>query len=1017
MPETPQIQALVFTDVDGSSELWASDRDAMEAAVAIHDALLRRLLVQHGGRELHGVGDALLTVWDDPMAAVRWCAEVQLALVDTEWPTGLTVLPLARDILSPRGERLMHGLRVRMGAHLDRGAGEHPSQEAVRRAARIAGAARGGQVLLSGALWSVVNEQVARDMVATDLGYRRLRGLSGEEHLIQVLPARLAARRFSPVDAVDLRRSNLPPEVTLFVGRENDLAALSELTNFGARLVTVFGSPGIGKTRLAAHFAASRVTELARHGGVWMAAAAEARAPEEVTRAVASALDVPLTVGRTGADATAQIGFALAARGPLLLVIDGLDHVEAASPLPAWLAAAPEARFLVTGRARLGVPGEIAYELAGMSPEAERTAVDLLVARAPRERPDLRTTGSDSVAAASAAHLVRGVPLALELVGAHSASPTWGDLARDLGKWFQAVGAPKDEADALGGALGWIWEHLALWEREVLAQMAVCRGGFDVPAAEKIVDLTAFPAAPWIPDVLGSLCARCLLEDVTLADAPGSPRYRMHRAVRDHVKMRLPRGRRSAAEDRHAAHYLARAESWAVETRGPDALEALGSLERERANLLAVHRRGLLRGGPRGITWALRAVLAMDPLLAWRGPPDTHLQLLDGALASADQSSHAPPLELSTRSLRCRGEVRRVLGRTHEAMADLERARDLAVAAGAKVEEARTCVPIGDHLRLSGRLDEARRMAARAQSLATEAADVATVAAALGLMGAIALSQRDLSRARDLLNDAAELAVQVGDRRVEGKAVGNLGVAARWSGDDEGTEVLYRRAIDIHRQTGDRRIEGVHLGNLGVLLLHRDELDEAVVCFDAALRLASSVGYRRGEAAALTNLALAGMGVDSAEDTERRMSEALLLHEKTADLAGQCLCLSMLGIVAHRRSDETLALERYERAASLADKAGDLATRGVTRLWWSTLLMQRSDPEASDALWADGLHALQEARDPALAGAAAPLALVRRHARGEAGGGLVAELQALKTSGHPGRVAALYAEEVLGSSS
>lgn len=1005
-----QSTTLVFTDVEASTDLWSRDREAMEQALRLHDATVRRLLDEFGGRELHGVGDAFLSAWDDPIAAVRWGARVQEALLEVEWPAGLLVLPGAGEVVSSRGERLFRGLRVRMGAHVDAHAGDQPSQEAVRRAARIAGAARGGQILLSGALWEVVGDEVSRDMVATDLGYRRLRGIAGDERLIQVLPASVAARRFPALDTVDQRRSNLPPEITLFVGREDDLSALTELFGFGARLVSVLGPSGIGKTRLAMRLASRWVADYAHDGGVWQAQLAEIRTPEGLARAVATALDVPLTMGRTAADAVSQLGYALAARGPTLLLLDGLDHPPAGVMLPKWLQAAPQLRILVTATGRLGLPGEIAYELGGLETEEEgsRSAVDLLVARAPRERPDLRTTGSDSAAAASTAHLVRGVPLALELVGAQPAAQTWADLSRGLERWFQAVGAPPGPEQALDGVLGWIWEHLALWERELMAQMAVCRGGFDVTAAERIVDLTAFPAAPWVPDVLAALCQRCLLEDVTLADAPGTPRYRMHRAVREHVKLRLPRGRRSAAEDRHAATYLTRAERWAAEACGPNALEALAALERERANLMAVHRRGLLRGGPRGIAWALRAVLALDPLLRWRGPPEGQILLLDQALAASDSSSQPLPTELVTRALRARAAVRARLGRHHEVTADLERARDLAVAGKDPTAEAWTVADLGDHLRLTGRLEDGRRATGRAHAMAVELGDVSLQATTLGLLGAISLAQRDLARARDLLEDAADRAVAVGDRLVEGRAVGNLGLVARFDGDWEQTEVLYRRAIDIHRQTGDRATEGVWLGNLGVLLLHRGELDEAEETFHKSLALARAVGYRRAAAVAHTNLALTHMLRGQIEPAREGFAAALVKHEATDTTSGQALCEVMIGVIAHQEGSVSEAADRYQRACKLADKAGDPRWRTLARMWWSVLSEENGDPEVGAALWSDAMEALEASQDAMLVAASEVLSLARRVARGEPVEVIVEEAERIAIDGLDARVASKW---------
>jgi class 3 adenylate cyclase/tetratricopeptide (TPR) repeat protein len=1007
MHEGHGTRTLVFSDVEGSAQLWRLAPEVMKAAIEMHDRLLRELLVEHGGRELRGVGDAFLSTWEDPSAAIRWCLLVQEGLLAVDWPPALLELRGMNEVIGPGGGVLFRGLRVRMGAHLDHQGLERPATEVVRRAARVAGAARGGQVLISGSLLRILEgSKVLANHAVTDLGLRRLRGIAGHERLTQVLPRALAARRFAVPDTVDERKTNLVPEVTRFFGREPDVSAIAELFALGTRFVTVVGPSGIGKTRLASHVAARWVSDFKRQGGVWRADLSAVRSQAGLARAVATAIDIPLTMGRTIQDALSQLGFALSNRGPTLLVLDGLDYPPAASPLPQWLRGAPDLRILVTSIERVGVKGEIAYQLSGLGDGgAGKTAVELLVDRAPRDRPDLRTTGSASAAAASAAYLLKGIPLALELVGAQPAAQTWQDLSRELDEWFQATGRPRRPEEVVESVVAWVWEHLSLWEREVVAQLAVFRGGFDLSVAEKILDLTAFPAAPWVSDILATLCQRCILEDITLSDTPGDPRYRMPRVIRELVKMRLPRGRRSAAEDRHAAAYLSRAERWAEAAVGPEALEALSSLERERDNLLAVHRRGLHRGGPRGITWALRAALVLDPLLRWRGPADGQVLLFDQALGALDASGEVVSVAIVSRALRARASTRSRLGRTHEATSDLERALELAEQAGDASLEAWVHISMADHLRQLRRHERAQTSAWRASAIAVEVGQARLSAAALGQLGAVALATSDLGAATERLAEAIEYAVAGGDRIVEGRSVGQLGLVARRRGNWEQTEILYRRAIEIHRQTGDRSSEGVWLGNLGVLLLHQGAVIEAQETLESAHRLAELVGNLRSAAIAQTNLGLAALLSGDRGAAGDLFERAKQLHEEQGALAGQALCEGMLGVLDHQSGALGVAAERYQGAAMLADASGDARWRALVRMWWSVLAAETGDGAASDALWTDAMTALAETRDATLMSAADVLALARAHVMDRQVEDIAERLRTLESRGLDAEVA------------
>ncbi len=206
---------LVFSDIEGSTPLWERAPEAMEASLDLHNATLRGLIEEHEGYEVKTEDAAFMVAFESAQDAVRFCLACQEALHDLEWPEALLENPEA----AKSADGFFRGLRVRMGVHLGntRKSADPTTGRmdffgpVVSRAARIAGAAHGGQVVVSGRVFEKAG--ISDDeAVCIDLGEHRLKGLEQVDRFWQVLPARLSGRSFPPPRTLDPRRTNLPPE-------------------------------------------------------------------------------------------------------------------------------------------------------------------------------------------------------------------------------------------------------------------------------------------------------------------------------------------------------------------------------------------------------------------------------------------------------------------------------------------------------------------------------------------------------------------------------------------------------------------------------------------------------------------------------------------------------------------------------------------------------------------------------------------------------------------------------------
>jgi len=349
-PPDAALSTFLLTDIAGSTRLWEEHGDAMGGALATHDELLRSAITTNGGVVVKTMGDGMLAVFSDARAAVEAALSAQRGLRDIAWgPTG--------------------PLRVRMAIH----SGTAESREgdffgqALNRDARILAIGHGGQVLLSAAAAALTRERLPDGAELLDLGSHRLRDLDRPEQVFQLAAPDLP-REFPVLRSLSTRRSNLPIPLTSFVGRQRELAEVSQLLE-RARLVTLIGTGGTGKTRLMIEVAGRVAPRF--DDGVWLAELAPLADPGEVGPEIARALGVSELPGRPALDVVADF---LASKD-LLLVLDNAEHLidGVARISERLLGSAPGLRILTTSREALAVPGEAVVQVASLTCPAALT--------------------------------------------------------------------------------------------------------------------------------------------------------------------------------------------------------------------------------------------------------------------------------------------------------------------------------------------------------------------------------------------------------------------------------------------------------------------------------------------------------------------------------------------------------------------------------------------------------------------------------------------------------------------
>ena len=744
-------------------------------------------------------------------------------------------------------------------------------------------------------------------------------------------------------------RRTLPAQRDEFVGREAEIESLSGAFSGYARLVTLTGAGGMGKTRLAIQY--GRRTLGQWPGGVIFCDLTEARDMNAMASTVAVALGIRLERG----NAVAQLGHAIAGRERCLLILDNFEQitVHAAATIGLWLKRAREARCLVTSRERLGLDGEHVHTVDPLSIE---TGLELFIARARALRPALELLGEDARAAREIVRLVDGMPLAIELAAARMRVLSASEIASRMRKRFRLLtGGRSAHHETLEGTIDDSWELLNSSERSAWAQCSVFEGGFTLRAAEAVLDLGKTPDAPWVVDVLQSLVDKSLVRNVLVEAGSGEPepRFGMYVSLQEYARARLEKREATSAEERHGA--------WFARSGGDEALEDLettGGIERWRRiareidNLAVACWRAKARGD--GATTAA-TYRALCGVLKLRGPFDAVIELGREALSEVNlgrcEAAHI---------LHALGEAEYYAGMYEEAGLHLESAVAIAREVGDTRLAGRILTTLGWRYQGQSKLEEADSCLSRALEIARDVGDRRNEGIVLNTLGLLHHMQGEIEQAREFHEAGLLLARSVGDRRTEGVTLSNLGILHQHLGGTDAARAFYEAALAIHAEIGNRRSEAIAHLNLGSLDTDLGRMAEARANLEAALTINRDLGARRGEGIALT--ALGELLADQEQDDAARMrlEEALVIHREIGDRSSEGVVLGNLGRLLHRKGRDEEARTQYEAALAVLREVGDRRYEGYVLTNLGLLLAERGAIESARTTLGEAEEILRE---------------------------------------------------------
>ncbi len=873
-----RLSTFLLTDIAGSTRLWEEHADAMGVALAVHDELLRSAITTSGGVVVKTMGDGMLAVFDRPADALEAAILAQRSLRDTSWgQTG--------------------PLRVRMALHT----GTAESREgdffgqALNRDARILAIGHGGQILLSAMAAMLAREGRPTGVELLDLGSHRLRDLDRPEQVFQVAVADLPGD-FPPLRSLSTRRSNLPVPLTSFVGRGRELVEVDRLLE-RARLVTLIGTGGTGKTRLmieVAGRAASRFDD-----GVWLAELASLGDPGEIGPEIARALGVGELPGRPALDVVADF----LATKDLLLVLDNAEHLidGVARVAERLLGAAPGLRILTTSREALAVPGEAVVQIPSLScpvgaPHAERAgsapvdlaeaeateAVQLFAARAGAVLPSFAVTSANVDAVADICRRLDGIPLAIELAAGRVSAMSPEEIASGLGDRFRLLTGGRRTAvprqQTLHALIDWSWDLLTDDDRRLLRRLSIFVGGWTVPGATRVAGDPE--VADGAMDTLDGL-TRLVDRSLVIVERGATTRYRMLETIRQYAREQLIRsGEAGDVSSRHLRFFAAMADAAASELRGPAMVDWLDRLDGEIENLGAALE-WALESEPET---AIRMGLALLDYWVARVPSPDNQARITAAVAAARSILAGPPeptREQRILAVRMLGKAATKwslsggadvgLGWAEQAVPIAQEVGDPRALIDALLGHTTSRIFTGARGDIRGWLDEVVRQA-------NGIGDWFSIAfAASGV--AVSLGSFDAADVEELLASGADAAHRSGNPHVIAlTAMGQGNLLAR-SGRFAEARTRLQEAIDRFAEIGDERLADACRSEMAHVVRRAGDIDEALALYRVSIVRWVRTGHRGAVAHQLESIAFAFIVRGDPDRSARLLGAAAALRE------------------------------------------------------------------------------------------------------------------------------------------
>lgn len=853
----------LFTDIEGSTQLWEKYPEEMKSALAEHDSILKETIESNHGHLIKTTGDGVHAVFPTAIDAVN------------------AALAAQQKFLAPLSTLQ---IKSRMGLHT--GEAELRSNDyhgqALNRAARIMAIGHGGQVLFSSVTAELVREHLRDETSLIDLGEHRLKDLARLEHVYQLADPSLPSE-FPPIRSLDSFPNNLPGQLTSFIGRERELAEAKQRLE-GARLLTLIGPGGTGKTRLSLQLATDLLSSF--KDGVWLIELAPLAEPSLVLQAIATVFGMREQPGMPLGDLLLNY----LRDKYLLLILDNCEHlVETCAQLAdQYLHHSPNIKIIASSREALGINGETVYRVPSLSlPDQSKVtreavegyeSIQLFVDRASAANPNFNLTEKNASPIAQICHRLDGIPLAIELAAARSRVFSPEQIASRLDDRFRLLTGGSRTAlprqQTLRALIDWSYDMLPGEEQALLRRLSVFAGGWAFEAVEAICsDL----------DVL-DLLTQLINKSLVVMEQDDNTRYRLLETIRQYARDKLlESGEGEEIRNKHLHYFLELVETAELNLEGFEYLKWSAKLNTEYDNIRAALEWGLAKD----IEAALRFVGALPFFWMTQGYSAEGyrwgLEVLEKAKSRAVQE-----IDMTNEQLTIRARALLALSRMATDLGDNETTRSTAsesLALARKSGDVQTLsfalAQLASGKANLGEIAEAYSLAQEAHAIAREQRTSPAFGFSLVMMGQLtAIFKQDPEVALAYGEEAIAVLGAGGNRWGSSMTMFGLGFFARTIGDFEQARSRFRACLPVFLEFGDKHRVNMIQSELAHIERVTGQYQKAIPMYRETILEWYKLGHRAAIAHQLECFAFIAKAQEQPERAAKLFGAAEALREK-----------------------------------------------------------------------------------------------------------------------------------------
>ena len=895
----------LFTDIESSTQLAQDFPETHQLTLEIHNKILTEAIESNSGFIFKIIGDAYCAAFENASDAVKAAVIIQTRLKNAEWKDAV--------------------IKVRIGIHSGQAEwieNNYMGYITLARTARVMSSSYGEQIIISVDVFNKLSdsELTNSNYSIRDLGERRLKDVIKPIRLYQVMGPGLR-EEFPPLKTLDARPNNLPLQLTNFIGRENELNQVKNIFA-DSHLLTITGSGGSGKSRLALQTGADLIDDFAN--GVWMAELAPVSEPELIPQKIIEEIGIKEEPNESPEKTLKDY----LKNKEILIILDNCEHlIDACAALAEnLLTYCPKLKILATSREALKCRGEHLFRIPSLShPESDSDespeqlnqyeSVRLFIERAISLNPAFRVNKDNAPALAAICSRLDGIPLAIELAAARTKILTLEKIHERLDNRFSLLTGGKRTAlprqQTLRALIDYSYDLLENDEKILWSRLSAFSGGWTLEEAEEICSDDEVDKDD-VLDLLNRLSEKSIILFDEIND-----RYNILETIKQYGKEKLTGSEFILSN--HLLYFKNLTGSAAPELRGKNSKHWLDKLESEYHNIKSAAEWSLDGGEIQDGVSLLNSLIEFWRI---RGHYFTESLLLEKFLANRkklDKSSLASVLITA-------GSISNIQGNLEYAQKLFDESLSLSKELNEKSKIASSISSMGFIESAQGKYEKARILFEESLALHRELGNTQKIATDLNNLGVILCDIGDIGnfdQSKMYLEECLTLLRKMGDNQGLARSLGNLAILSNIKGDYISAKNLYEESLEMLREIGDKRGISRTLNYLSIVARNLGEYDEERKYIEECYKIISLTDDKRGTAIALNNLGETELIQGNFKKAKQYIEESLEISKESGYKNLIARSLNYLGTVTQRLGDNDLAMKLFKESLQMSIELDD----------------------------------------------------------------------------------------------